>query len=425
MNIWIFNHYAITPAYPGGTRHFELGRSLAARGHRVALFASNFIHMNFNHVPLDNGKDYKIEEFENLRFIWVKTRAYRRNNLDRFRNMLDYSGGIRRVSRELEGAGVLEKPDIIIGSTVHPFAAQAASKMAVRRRVPFIYEIRDLWPQSFIDMGIWSPGGWQSRLFRNIEARTVGRADRIIALSPRTAAYLGEAYKYPSGDIAYIPNGVYTGEDRAEIAGTAGAGGTLEALRRIKADGRFLVLFSGSLIATNKLDTIIEAAERLKNSADRIAVALIGKGQEEDRYRVLIEKKKLENITIHPPVKKEQVAAMLREADTLILNQGNVQWGSSNKLYDYMASGRPIISGVHAKHNDIVSEIGGGQSVPPENPEALADAVSRMEQMNAGEREEMGRRNMEYVKKHHDWEVLSQRLLELVENLHKPEEKRK
>jgi glycosyltransferase involved in cell wall biosynthesis len=146
-----------------------------------------------------------------------------------------------------------------------------------------------------------------------------------------------------------------------------------------------------------------------------LKLVMIGKGQEEDRYGELIGSKKLENISILPPVQKDQVPCLLRKADILILQQGNVQWGSSNKLYDYMASGRPIISSVHAKHNDIIAEIEGGISVTPENPEELFRAVLRLRGMPPEERERMGRRNVEYVKTHHDWNVLSERLADLLE----------
>ena len=114
---------------------------------------------------------------------------------------------------------------------------------------------------------------------------------------------------------------------------------------------------------------------------------------------------------------KENVPAMLREADLLILHQGNIQWGSSNKLYDYMASGKPIISSVFAKHNDVVTEIGGGVSIPPENPEKLAEAILGLKAMSEGKKIQMGKRNRNYVKKLHDWTFLSQRLYELVKEV--------
>lgn len=411
-NIWIFNHYAITPQYPGGTRHFELGKNLVRRGHHVVIFAANFIHMNFCFVKLARQLRYKIERFGHLHFTWLKTPAYRKNNWKRFLNMLGYCWSAFRVSRRLVNAKEIEPPGIIIGSTVHPFAALTASSLASKFNVPFVFEIRDLWPQSFLDMGIWKKFSWKTWLFKAIEKRTVANAKKIITLSPRTASYLQENYHYAPDDIYYIPNGVYIDSLKKALP----ADETLKFLENIKKERNFIVLFSGSLISTNKLETIIDAAVQLRDN-QRIKVVLIGKGQEEERYRELIKNKNLGNIFISAPVQKEYVPYLLQYADALILNQGNVQWGSSNKLYDYLASGKPIISSVHAKHNDIVSDIGGGMSVTPENPQELVRAILQLQKMSPQEREQMGQRNVNYVKTYHDWEVLSERLADLVNQL--------
>jgi glycosyltransferase involved in cell wall biosynthesis len=410
----MFNHYAITPEHPGGTRHFELGRNLAGRGRRVVIFASNFIHMNFHFVEV-NREGYRIEEFGNLRFTWLRTPGYRKNNWKRLLNTLVYSRRASRLARRLLAQGIIEKPDIIIGSTVHPFAALMASSLARELQVPFIFEIRDLWPQSFIDMGAWKEASWQSRMFAAIEKKTVSRARKIITLSPKTQSYLTERYGFPAGDIHYIPNGVkiitspFTGGDKSQDQSQA-----ITELRQMKRRS-FIVLYSGSLIATNKLETIIDAAEMLR-SHEKIELALIGRGQEEQRYRELIQGKNLENIRILPPVRKDEVPYLLKQAHLLILNQGNVQWGSSNKLYDYMASGRPVISSIHASHNDIIAEIGGGVSVTPENPWALSQAILRMWKMGSEQRTLMGDRNIKYVKEHHDWNILSDKLASALES---------
>ncbi len=412
MNIWILNHYAITPRYPGGTRHFELGKNLVNSGHHVVIFASNFIHMNFCFVKLDRQLGYKIESFGDLYFTWLKTSAYRKNNWKRFLNMFGYCWGAFRVSRGLVKTKVIETPDIIIGSTVHPFAALTASSLARKFKVPFVFEIRDLWPQSFLDIGIWRKFSWKSWLLKSIEKRTVSNAQKIITLSPRTESYLQENYNYASHDIYYIPNGVYVDSVKKELP----VDKTLKSLENIKKENNFIVLFSGSLISTNKLETIIDASEQLRDN-NRIKVVLIGKGQEEGRYRELIKNKNLGNIFILAPVQKDYVPYLLRYADVLILNQGNVQWGSSNKLYDYLASGKPIISSVYARHNDIVSDIGGGISVTPENPQALVEAILQLQKMSPKEREQMGQQNVNYVKKNHDWNLMAGKLSDLLNQL--------
>lgn len=424
MNIWMLNHYAITPDHPGGTRHFELAKNLSSKGHNVTIFASNFIHMNFHTIelPRETGGLYKTESRGGFRFIWVKSRSYQKNDLNRLLNMMDYCRAVSKSSQRLVKREELEKPDVIIGSTVHPFAPLTAAKLAKKFKARFVFEIRDLWPQTFIDMRMWRPNSIQSRVFRFIEKRSVKNAEKIIALSPQTESYLQDRYGCQSTDICYIPNGVYIDDGKSSSHPVdEETPETITRLAHIREDGAFVVLYSGSLISSNKLEAIIEAAERLEQASDssikNLELVLIGKGQEEARYRKLIQDKKLRNISILPPVPKECVAPMLRMADVLLLHQGNVQWGSSNKLYDYLASGRPIISSVHAKHNDIVGRVGGGISITPGSPQELVQAIRSIHDMPANEREQMARRNEDFVKENHDWRLLAEKLDNLLKGL--------
>ncbi len=114
MNIWIFNHYAVTPKYPGGTRSFELGTKLCENGHKVTIFASHFNHLSFEAVDLPDGVDHKIEMIGKLRFIWVRTPSYSGNDLKRVRNMLRYNKVTRRLSTAMVENGDLENDYVLI-----------------------------------------------------------------------------------------------------------------------------------------------------------------------------------------------------------------------------------------------------------------------------------------------------------------------
>src|SRR4030042_2191518 len=167
--LWIFNHYAITPEFPGGTRHFELAQALVQKGWEVVIFAANFIHMDHTTVQNEPGKKYRKDDFGNLHFVWIKTNRYIRNDWRRLISMFSYCLGAYSVSRDLLRRKVIGKPDVIVGSTVHPFAPLISAFIARRLHVPFILEIRDLWPQTFIDMGVWRPYSLMSIVFRCIE----------------------------------------------------------------------------------------------------------------------------------------------------------------------------------------------------------------------------------------------------------------
>jgi len=89
--IWIFNHYAITPDLPGGTRHFDFAKELIKRGYDVTIFASSFIHGIYENKKLKNGENWKIENYEGVNFVWIRTFPYNKNNWRRVLNMLSYS----------------------------------------------------------------------------------------------------------------------------------------------------------------------------------------------------------------------------------------------------------------------------------------------------------------------------------------------
>ncbi|NNC75543.1 MAG: glycosyltransferase, partial [Acidimicrobiia bacterium] len=148
MNIWLVNHYAIPPDRAGGTRHHNLGKQLVALGHDVSIVACAFDHMQRSD---DEGRP-PTELIDGVRFRWVKAPGYSGNTLARFFNMVVFALRVwsGRSTRDLP------EPDVVIGSSPHLFGADAAARLAKRRRVPFVLEIRDLWPLTLVDVGGFS-----------------------------------------------------------------------------------------------------------------------------------------------------------------------------------------------------------------------------------------------------------------------------
>jgi len=118
--IWILNHYAIPPSMPGGTRHYDLSQELIKRNYEVTIFSSGFSHGKKDYFKSFKGKTYNVENYGKLKFVWLKTAPYRKNNYKRILNMLSY------LFRILTVAHNFSKPEVIIGSSVHPFAVIAA-----------------------------------------------------------------------------------------------------------------------------------------------------------------------------------------------------------------------------------------------------------------------------------------------------------
>ena len=408
-NIWFFNHYAITPDYPGGSRHFELGKNMAENGCNVVVFASDYIHMSFRSLPIEKGKNHRIEgfaEFETLKFIWIKTFPYKRNNWRRLLNMFSYCRNAYRVSRRLVKHGTIPRPDVIIGCTVHPFAARMAENIARKFHVPFIFEIQDLWPQTFIDMGIWKEKGILSRVFRRIEKQTVRRARSIVVLSPLTTTYLKEHYGVNERNITLIPNGVNVNLYPKENS-------KLAEKNRGSTDEMKLV-YLGGIDVVHDLDTLFLVLSQLEKEGSPVTLYMYGDGKRKDFF---MKHYPLPNIKWMGPVKKSQVPGALNGADVLYMSTARIYYGSENKLFEYLASGKPIICSVYTEHNNVVERVGAGISIQPGDIGALTAAVKKMQHLSTVELKNKGKKGRLYVEQHHQWPLLAQTFMDVIDKV--------
>ena len=408
MNIWIFNHYAHPPDLPGGTRHYDLGRELVRQGHQVTIFATSFHHYLHRETRLKPGEKWKIEVVDGIKFVWLRTPPYQRNDWRRVRNMVAFMLRAWWLGRSLlKLVPDLGRPDVVIGSSPHLITPLAAYWVARRYRAPFVMEIRDLWPQTIIDMGELSANHPITKALQALEKFLYRHAAKIITLLPLADKYI-TACGIPREKIVWIPNGV----DLSRFEG-------LEPY--VDSRKGFSVLYLGAHGKANALDTVIQAAKILQDRGYcEIRFILVGDGPEKPRLMALTEELSLRNVEFRDPVPKTEIPRVLGEADAFVVQLGGAEvyrWGiSSNKLFDFMAAGKPIFSSAEAPLNPV-KEARCGFTVPPRNPEALAEAVIKLYQMPPEERAEMGKRGREYVEKHHDIRKLAVRLEEVLQSV--------
>jgi glycosyltransferase involved in cell wall biosynthesis len=402
--VWIFNHYAITPEMPGGTRHYDFAKELTKKGYKVTIFASSFHVGQHKELKLGKNEKYKIEDYGGVNFVWLKTFHYQKNNWKRIVNMLSYMYRAywlgRKITKKVEG---FDNPDIIIGSSVHLFAVYAAYLLSKKYKVPFIMEVRDLWPQTLIDMGLskWHPF---IVLLGLLERFLYKRADKIIVLPPKAHEYI-ESLGISPHKIRWVPNGVdlskfnINGEDDLN-----------------KNNNEFVVMYVGALGAANNLDVAIDSANILKNKYSNIKFVFVGAGLKKSKLAQKAKLLKLDNVEFRNPVEKEEIPRLLRKADVLFFNLPNLpvlKYGiSSNKLFDYLASGKPIIFSCNSINNPV-DEADAGITISPDNPQVLAEAVIKLHNTPAYKRQEMGKRGKDYVKKYHDIPILVDSLEEV------------
>lgn len=389
--LWI-NHFAVPSTDGGGTRHFEIGRELVRRGWQVTIAASDF-HLQtrrYTRRPGRNVFDTLVERYEGVEFHWLWAAPYRTNDWRRAWNWLSFAWSLLRQSR-----GKDERPDVIIGSSPHLFAAFAASELARRYRVPFIFEVRDLWPESLVAAG--GRKGPVYYVFDWIAGYLYRRADRIICLARGAEAYL-VAKGIDSGKLVYVPNGV----DTASFAGVA----------RSPRD-TFTLVYAGAHGPANGLDVVLDTAHELRDDPG-IRFLLVGGGPVKQDLLESARNRHLHNVEFRDTVSKQRLPEVFSEADAglMVLRDTPLfAYGvSPNKLFDYFGAGLPVVCNVPGEVAAMVEAAGAGEQAEPGSTASLAAAIVRLAARTHGQREMMGRSARDWVSQEHGREILAERL---------------
>jgi glycosyltransferase involved in cell wall biosynthesis len=407
--VWIVNHYADAPDRPNGTRHFDLARQLVRHGHAVTIFASGFSHVTRREERLRRGQLYRVDHFDGVTFVWLRTTPYQGNTWKRQLNMLSFVASFLVVQSRFG------HPDAIIGSTVHPFAALGAQLVAFARRSEFLFEIRDLWPQTLVDLGAMRDGSVGERTLRAIEAHLVRQASAVISLLPGIGAYL-QARGLPSAHVVYLPNGVdLAAFDASGGDGQAGDPGTIEALKateRLRSEARVVFGYVGSFGRVNDVSLLVRAAQLAEDRCPgRVGLVLVGDGPERAGLERVVGASP--QISIQGPIPKREVPIVLRAVDAAIVHATATpvyRYGVSfNKLFEAMAAGRPVIFACDTA-DDPVRASGAGATIEPDNVAAMSEAMIAMADADPAERHRMGTSGRAYVEQHHAIDGLGERL---------------
>ena len=399
--VWIINHYAKSPVDSGGTRHFDLARGLCEFGWKTRIIAARIERYNKNRQGLHQREASGVTVHNGVHFHWVDTPEYQGNGLRRIINMLAFSW---RVLNSKATAG-LEPPTVIIGSTVHLLAAAAAALLARRYRVPFVFEVRDIWPETLIAMGYTRRHSPLALSLGLLERWLCRRASRIISVLPEYDRYLKErAIRAP--EVTYIPNGVNLNN--------------IGAVMPYKKRAPFRITYLGAHGTANDLLTLIQAMELIETAHQQrtIECRLIGDGPMKQALVDYCDARGLKQTAFYPPVAKSEIAALASETQAFVLCGKNLptlyKYGiSMNKISDYLAMGRPVIIAIEAVNNPVL-EAQAGLYAAPECPETLAKSIIKMAQMSEAELHAMGLRGRRYVERMRDTSILARQLADVL-----------
>jgi glycosyltransferase involved in cell wall biosynthesis len=394
--VWV-NQFALLPRDGGGTRHFELGRELVRLGWRVTVLASD-LHLHrrtYTRRAQSTDRAVIAEACDGVDFKWLWAAAYERNDWRRAWNWLSFGRSVKAICRELE------RPSVVIGSSPQLLAAHAARIAARRLRVPFVFEVRDLWPESLLAAG--GKRGPAYHVLDRIAWSLYREADRILVLARGTREYLVEHGIAPE-KVTLVPNGV----DIHAIVPTANGTGRAPGAAR-----RFVFVYAGAHGPANGLDKVLEAAESLGPSSGAHFV-LIGDGPAKKALIEQARARRLENVEFRDPVAKTALVDVLGAADAglMILRDAPLfSFGvSPNKLFDYLAAGLPVVCNVPGEVAQMLGEARAGVQATHTSGAALATAIRAMMDMPEIERKQAGNRGREWVMREHSREVLGARL---------------
>ncbi len=402
-NIWIINHHALTPSMSGGTRHYDFAKELVSRGYKVTIIAASFHYSKLKEMKeYQKSQNYLKENIDSIDFIWFKTPPYIGNGFGRVKNMLSFSYQVINTIPKLN----LEKPDTILGSSVHLFAVYAAYKLSQKYNAKFIMEVRDLWPETLIDMGIskWHPF---ILLLGFLEKFSYEKADKIITTLPKAYKYI-EALGISSDKIVWISNGTDIKNSK------------INKLKKLD-NTKFNVVYTGTLGIANNLDVLIDVAEHLKQK-ENIYFTLIGDGP---LKKHLIEKAKLlklKNISFLPSVCKDEIFNYLACADLLYVGLKDLplyKYGMSmNKIFDYMSVKKPILF-ISNMDDNIIGISKAGKVIKQDDKLTISDTIKDFSTMSQEELNKYGENGFKYLQQNFSIEVLVDKLEDVLEEIQK------
>lgn len=373
----------------------ELSRHWAEMGHDVTVLTGFPNHPTGVVPPEWRTRFRKLHDSEivdGVRVVrtWLWPLPNRKAH-ERIRNYASFC-----ASAALSGLGVA-KPDVVIGTSPQLLVALSAWWIAMWKHVPFVFEVRDLWPESLAAVGVGGEGTLLHRTLGAIAGFLYRRADRIVVVTPAFKDHLIRYWSVPEEKISIVENGVETGLFRPDPAAVE----VRKELRleRVQGNDRFLICYIGTMGMAHGLETLIAAAEELEKTLPRAVFLLIGEGAEKQHIVDMAAARGLTNMQFLGQQSRHQIPAFVSAADICLVMLKKTDLFKTvipTKLLEYMACERAVLVAVDGQARQIVEEAQAGVFVEPEDSQALAMAICALER-EPEQRRQMGINGRRYI----------------------------
>jgi len=345
----------------GGTRHHELARYLRQRGHQVTIIASPVSYLTGTG---DRRHPRKLVDDLGVTILRSFTLpVLHRSFIWRVFSFISFM-----ITSFMNGLFV-RRVDLVWGTTPPIFQAPTAWLLARLKGVPFLLEVRDLWPAFAVAVGVLQ-NKFLINLSEGLERFLYRHADRVVVNSP---GFIQHVTVRGAQKVDLVPNGA-----DPEMFPLTAAGDQFRKENGL--EDCFVVLYAGAHGLSNDLDVVLEAAEALGDHP-QVKIVLLGSGKEKDRLRADAAGRGLKNLLFLPPVPKTDMPAALAGADACLAILKPIELYKTtypNKVFDYMAASRPVILAIDGVIREVVEGAQAGVFVPPGDPHALAEAISEL-----------------------------------------------
>jgi len=392
---------------PGGTRHHELACHLAKSGHRVTIIASPVSYLTGEAM---NKKIPWVERQDGGEGITV-LRAYtypalHRSFVHRILSFFSFMFSSFFISLSVKNV------DLVWGTSPPIFQGATAWAVALLKRVPLLFEVRDLWPAFAIAVGVLR-NKILIRASQWLERYLYHHADLVVVNSP---GFISHVLEHGAQKVELVPNGSDTSMFDPQDDGQ-------DFREKYRLEDKFVGLYAGAHGMSNNLGVVLQAAKILQYDKD-IVIVLLGDGKEKPTLLRQAEDLGVRNVRFLAPVPKKEMPGALAAADACIAILKPVELYKTvypNKVFDYMAAGRPVVLAMQGVIQEVVEEAGAGITIKPDDQVAMANAIRELA-VDQELRLEMGMRGRQYVELFFDRVVLAGKMVVLMESLVKAQE---
>jgi len=391
-------------------RAAELSRHWARDGHEVTVL-TGFPNHPTGVVPSEyRSKFRRLVTRENLDGVnVVRTWLFPLPNRKAYERMLNYSSFC--LSAASTGL-FLNRPDVVMASSPQLLVGLSGWWLAHWKRVPFVFEVRDLWPESLTAVGMGDHKSLLHRFLTKLAGFLYRNCDRVVVVTPAFADHLVQHWHTPREKISVVENGV-----EAELFSPQNTEPGLK--RELGAEGKFVVSYIGTMGMAHGLETLLEAAARLQHSTPAVLFLLVGEGAEKERMVSLARARGLTNMRFVDQQPREKIPAYICASDAclVLLRKSEVfKTVIPTKMLEFMSCARPVILGVDGQARRVVEDAQAGIFVEPENATDLAQAVARLA-TDAGLRESLGRNGRRHILQRYSRQRTAKIYLEVLESL--------